>query len=316
MPRVTVVIPTYNRASLLPRAIRSVLAQTFSDFELLIVDDASSDNTEEVVAGFAGPQISHIRRQRNRGLAAARNTGIAAARGEFIAFLDDDDEWLPRKLETQVAIFDAAPARVGAVHCGSVTIVSETGKTVVRLRPTCRGNLYPRLRYFPNFLSIGGSTLMFRRGCFGRVGLFDEQFVVHQQYEMWFRVAREFEFESTPEVLVRCYLHGEASHISDNLPRRIDATEKFVAKHFEELRKYPKDLRRHYLRIGMMCTHAGQPRAGREWLARSMRLGFFQPKAWLYCACSLAPALYESTLGSSWYKIVSKARRSVFGIYG
>jgi len=97
-PTVSVIIPTYNRAHLLDRAIRSVLDQTYQDFELIVVDDGSSDPTAEVIATFADPRIYYLRHEKNRGAAAARNTGIEASQGDYVAFLDSDCEWLPKKL--------------------------------------------------------------------------------------------------------------------------------------------------------------------------------------------------------------------------
>ena len=116
-PRVSVVIPTYNRAGLLPRAVASVLAQTWTEFELLIVDDHSTDGTPAAIARFADGRIRSFRHPRNSGQSKALNTGIGHARGDYLAFLDDDDEWLPGKLAAQVAVLDAAPSGVGLVYC-------------------------------------------------------------------------------------------------------------------------------------------------------------------------------------------------------
>ena len=96
---VSAIIPTYNRANIVIRAIQSVLNQTYQNFELLVIDDGSQDNTEEIVTGIHDNRIKYIRHEKNKGVAAARNTGIEAAKGEFIAFLDSDDEWLPNKLK-------------------------------------------------------------------------------------------------------------------------------------------------------------------------------------------------------------------------
>ena len=118
LPKVSVVIPTHDRAHLVGRAIRSVLAQTFQDFEIIVVDDCSVDNTKEVVQSLADSRIRYLRHEINRGGSAARNTGIGAARGEWIAFLDSDDEWLPKKLEKQLEMgYTTDLSNVGAVIC-------------------------------------------------------------------------------------------------------------------------------------------------------------------------------------------------------
>ena len=115
-PRVSVVITTYNRAALLPRAIRSVLAQTYEDYELIIVDDCSTDDTPAVMQTFEDSRIRAVRHSDNMGQSAAVNTGIRQARGEYIAFLDDDDEWVARKLSRQVCLLDNSDPQVGLVY--------------------------------------------------------------------------------------------------------------------------------------------------------------------------------------------------------
>ena len=105
MAAVSVIITTYNRAHLVGKAIKSVLNQTFQDFELIVVDDGSTDNTEEVINSFNDTRIRYIRHKINKGGNAARNTGLRNSKGEYIAFLDSDDEWLPEKLERQLEVF-------------------------------------------------------------------------------------------------------------------------------------------------------------------------------------------------------------------
>ena len=115
-PKVSAIITTYNRAALLPRAIRSVLAQTYEDFELIIVDDCSTDDTPDVMRTLVDSRIRVVRHADNMGQSAAINTGIRLARGEYIAFLDDDDEWVETKLSRQVRALDASDPRVGLVY--------------------------------------------------------------------------------------------------------------------------------------------------------------------------------------------------------
>src|SRR5690349_3602213 len=107
MPKVSVIIPTYNRAQFIARAVDSVLEQTYKDFEIIVIDDGSSDNTQEILKAYEG-KIRYVYQQ-NKGISAARNRGIQEAKGEYIAFLDSDDVWKPEKLSVQVAILDVNP---------------------------------------------------------------------------------------------------------------------------------------------------------------------------------------------------------------
>ncbi|MGB9587486.1 MAG: glycosyltransferase family 2 protein, partial [Armatimonadota bacterium] len=120
MPTVSVVIPTYNRALLVERAIRSVLGQTYTDFEVIVVDDGSTDDTKRILADLAheDPRVRWFHHSENRGAQAARNTGCRAAEGEYIAFLDSDNEWLSNKLHLQMELLKEHGEYIGVVYCG------------------------------------------------------------------------------------------------------------------------------------------------------------------------------------------------------
>ena len=139
-PTVSVIIPTYNRAHLLPRALESVLAQTFEDLEVLVVDDGSTDGTEAVVTGY-DDRVRYLRQPQNAGVSAARNRGLREARGEFVAFLDSDDEWFPEKLARQVERFRELPDRVGLLYCG-VQFGRRPDREDWTFRPKHRGDVY------------------------------------------------------------------------------------------------------------------------------------------------------------------------------
>ena len=172
MPKVSVIILTYNRARYLQRAIRSVLDQTFQDFEIIIVDDASTDETPKVVKAFQDPRICYVRHQINQREAGSRNAGLQKSRGEYIAFLDDDDVWLSQKLAHQVALLDTSPLIVGAVYASFLKIDGETEKVLGPWIAEKRGNLYRDLTE-QNWIGIP-STVVVRRQCFDTVGLFDK----------------------------------------------------------------------------------------------------------------------------------------------
>ena len=144
-PRVSVIITTHNRADMLPRAVDSVLAQTFQDYEIIIVDDCSTDHTPEVIAKFDDPRIRSFRHEVNKRQAAAINTGILNALGEYMAFLDDDDEWLPSKLERQTALLDSSPPKVGLVYGWLDEVNGSTGETTPSYRSAMEGDVFDNL---------------------------------------------------------------------------------------------------------------------------------------------------------------------------
>ena len=180
---VSIIIPTFNRGWTLKTAIDSVLAQSFDNYELIVVDDGSSDNTPNLIATYA-EQITCIQ-QKNRGVSAARNTGIRASHGSLIAFLDSDDYWLPDKLAIQTAFFDANPE---ATICQTEEIWVRNG---LRVNPK-KKHTKPSGNIFEHSLSlclVSPSAVMLRRELFDDVGLFDETLPACEDYDMWLRIS-------------------------------------------------------------------------------------------------------------------------------
>ena len=202
MSKVSVIIPTHNRAELLRAAITSVLNQTYQEFEIIVVDDASTDKTREVVASFHDGRIKYIRHEVNKGDAGSRNTGIRNSSGDFLAFLDDDDEWLPEKLQMQVGLLRNSPEKVGGVYTGSLRIDKTTGKIFAVNNAGKRGDLFQEM--FRHNL-IPTPCVLLRRECFERVGLFDERMPCCSDADMWIRIAELFYFEYIKEPLVIIY---------------------------------------------------------------------------------------------------------------
>jgi glycosyltransferase involved in cell wall biosynthesis len=197
-PKISIVIPTYNRAHVLGRAIESVFAQTVSDFEILVADDGSTDATAALLESFP-ERVLHLR-QSNRGPAAARNLGMAAARGEYIAFLDSDDAYFPRNLEAHLEVFDRNPG-AGLVYAGS-EIVDAGGAFVKELRPRPgnRGRVLPQLLFF-NF--IMPSSVVMRRACYEYAGPMNEELHFAEDWLYWLRIAGRFSFDYVDAPLVR-----------------------------------------------------------------------------------------------------------------
>ncbi|MGA9059672.1 MAG: glycosyltransferase, partial [Terriglobia bacterium] len=186
-PAVTVIIPTFNRASIVGRAIRSVLGQTYQDWELIVVDDCSTDGTEQAVRSFSDNRIKYIRHDRNCRASAARNTGIRCAQGEYVAFLDDDDEWLPEKLQKELEVFRNSDPEVGLVYTGWI-ILDERGKVLKVRMETKSGWVYDALLDC-NFIG-SPSRVTVKKQVLDRVAGFDETFLNAEDYEFCLRVAR------------------------------------------------------------------------------------------------------------------------------
>ena len=187
MPKVSVIIPTYNRLPMLKEALDSVLSQDFEDFELIVVDDGSTDGTAEVIKGYGG-RVKLLQYPENRGVSAARNQGILKARGKYIAFLDSDDLWVKGKQKIQVAFLDDNP------HyplCYTDEIWIRKGR---RVNPKFKHAKYSGW-IFEKCLplcTISPSSAMMRRALFSKVGLFDEALPVCEDYDFWLRVSVRF----------------------------------------------------------------------------------------------------------------------------
>jgi O-antigen biosynthesis protein len=233
-PLVSVVLPTYNRAHLLPRTLRSVSAQTFGDFEVLVVDDGSTDDSASVVAAHGDGRVRYLRQPANAGVGAARNRGLREARGDLIAFLDSDDEWLPEKLERQVAVLRDAPDEIGLVYTGVQTVRSD-GTTSVG-RPQDRGDVY-REMLWRNVIHGGGSNVVIRRGVVAAVGFFHEGLSAIEDYEYWLRITRFFRVEFVDEPLIRYHDPRGAERRSLALGANLDARWWMYRRHADEMRR-------------------------------------------------------------------------------
>ena len=199
MPKVSVVIPAYNAMTYLPETVESVLRQTFTDFEVLIIDDGSSDPVKQWTAQVVDPRVKLIS-QENQGLSGARNTGIAHAQGEYIAFLDADDLWKPTKLEKQVHCLDNNQT-VGLVHTWML-LVNEQGKSTGNvMKSSLVGNVWEQL---VEKNTIACPSVIVRRCCFEQVGVFDQDLRSVEDWNMWIRIATRYQFALIEEPLV-CY---------------------------------------------------------------------------------------------------------------
>jgi glycosyltransferase involved in cell wall biosynthesis len=294
MSTVSVIIPTYNRARFLKTAVESVLHQTFQDFDISIVDDGSTDKTRQTVFAFNDKRIRYFRHPFNKGNAAARNTGIQNSTGKYVAFLDDDDEWLPDKLKQQVKLLNTTPENVGAVYTGFVTIDKRSSKTLSETSPSKRGSI------FDDLLSANcvgtTSTVVLRRKCFQTVGLFDEELVAWVDYDMWLRVAKEFDFECLPSPQVKYYTHS--GNITANYGAKIQGIKKMQQKHGALFALDRKSFSGQYLALGVSHCYDGDTKVGRQALRKAIKLYPFEIRHYYNLGLSL--------LGAKNFKLVKE----------
>lgn len=198
MPAVSVIIPTYNSAAFLQETIESVLGQTYSDFEIIVVDDGSTDETERVMQSF-GTRVSYVK-QENKGVSAARNQGIKLARARYVAFLDSDDLWVPQKLAEQVPLLDEDP-EIGLVY-SDWAVVTEHGvaePSFHSTRPGASGYVFNEL-VRTGFILTSGTVV--RRSCLDEVGDFDESLSVAEDYDLWLRICYRWKVAVVNKALV------------------------------------------------------------------------------------------------------------------
>lgn len=214
--KVSVIIPTYNRAHLIERSIRSVLRQTYQDFELLIVDDGSTDNTKEIVESIKDERIRYIRCDKNGGASKARNIGIQEAQYSYIAFQDSDDEWHPDKLEKQMQVMLEAPENMGLVYCeyhyNGLNGIDDVCPDRAIPNEQKEGDIFPQL-LAGNM--IGTPTILMKKECFDEVGMFNEKFPCMEDYELVLRIARRYRIKFIPEVLMEVYANYQS--VTNNL---------------------------------------------------------------------------------------------------
>ncbi len=233
-PTVSVIIPTYQRAHSVGRSIDSALSQTFSDLEVLVIDDGSTDGTDERVMSIDDPRVRYVRLPQNSGVAAARNRGIRESRGRYVAFLDSDDIWFPDKIARQLERFEQLGEDIGLVY-GGVEQHDGHGNTETT-RPSHRGRLHRELLR-RNVIHGGGSNVMIPRHVVARVGFFDESLPAIEDYDYWLRISRGHDIDFVDAVVMRyedpAGAERKSLHQSSNHAARVQ----FHHKHRRQMRR-------------------------------------------------------------------------------
>ena len=281
---VSVVLPTFNRSRTLARAMRSVLGQGYSNLELIVVDDGSTDDTAGLVASFSDPRIRYEKLERNQGASAARNRGLELARGEFIAFQDSDDEWLADKLERQVASARGARAESIAVFHMKVVYGRDEQRVYGPGRVCCVPRLddeagerdFLKISHRQNVISP--QTLMFSSNVLDKIGGFDKLLVNSVDWDFSLRLVAASSVIFIEEPLVMTYIQDDS--ISTLRKNMVRSQLRIILKLRRRGGVDRKVLGGHFARIGLMIGRLGKPRMARRLLANSITLSPASAQNW------------------------------------
>ena len=299
---ISVVIPTHNRADLLPRAIKSVQAQTWTDLEILVVSDGSEDDTKAVVEALAkeDSRIKFIEYFPARGGNIARNTGIDNAAGEYVAFLDDDDEFMPEKLEKQMAVMESDP-EIGLVYTGVRVIYVIEGVEYSSV-PKAEGDL-SRAILLDNIIGTT-STVMARKEHLLQAGKFDVQLRALQDFDLWVRVCQLCKVGCVPEEMICYYNYTGSKQVSALTDKYIESFDRINNKYKDKLEALPADKKREkkyneYMLLGNKAMRNGDGKLARKFIKAALKEQRGK-KALAYYALSFTT-----------FKTILKLRRSI-----
>jgi len=278
-PKVSVVIPTYNSAQFIVETLESVFAQTYKDYEVIVVDDGSTDNTKEVLKPYMS-KIRYIYKE-NGGAASARNVGIKNAQGEYIAFLDSDDLWLPEKLEKQVRYFEKHP-QIDMVFADCIRFGEEVSNTPRNYTKRLISNdMFVNIWWYN---IVPTSTVMVRKSCFEKVGLFDEsrELETTEDKEMWLRIAREYKVGYLKEIVTK-YRVRTSGYSRSNIDRAYNSAKLVIDKYWKDVKTrgytrkfYNLKLHRYYLNYGLSLFSIGDSKGAHMKFREALR---YNPKS-------------------------------------
>lgn len=285
--RCTVIIATYRRSGLVCRAVESVLAQTFPDFELVVVDDNGVGHPEQLAtvqalnSRFVDSRLIYRVNPESLGCSGARNAGLAEARGEFVAFLDDDEQWLPEKLARQLAMMDTLPAGVALLDTGFYDM--KPGRRHPReVRPKMQGQVFEQLLAKTAGRAPKLSTVLVRRSALDEVGGFDIRMPAREDLDLYIRLARQYEFASLPEPLARKCYDANSARLSRNPAAMLKGSELLYRKIEADLQTHPRDHAVFLLRFARELSRAGETVRARQYLLRAYRLWRKNPRLLSY----------------------------------
>lgn len=280
VPTISVVIPTYNRANLVGRAIQSVLNQTYQDFEIIVIDDASTDDTDKIMILVNDKRIKYIKNKKNIGGSESRNIGIKNAKGKYIAFLDSDDEWMPTKLEKQLRKINESSVLAKIIYTGYWVVknsILELGQI-----PSKKGNIHRELLY-QDYVNPT-STVFLKKNCFEKIGYFNHILNARQDYDMWLRLSRHYNFDYVKEPLVKLFVTENC--ITRNIKSRFEAFYIIISKIIEEMEHFSDKekksiLSTQYFSMARYCQKQNEINFASFFLKEAMKNKLINLKNWI-----------------------------------
>jgi len=230
MELVSIIIPTYNRSKLLKNAINSIINQTHQNFEIIIIDDCSTDDTLKVIKNFEDKRIKYFKNEVSLRATGSRNRGIEKSKGDFIAFLDDDDEWYPRKIEIQLEKF--TDPDIGLVY-GAIDLYFEALDFKYPTTPSKKGKLFKELLMKNH---VGGTPSVMLRKVALENNFFDVKFPAREEYDLWIQISKKWKIDYIKTPLVKAYYRNNIDRISTNLDNYVQGINQLN-------KKYEKDIK-------------------------------------------------------------------------
>lgn len=281
---ISVIIPTHNRCELIGRAIDSVLKQTYDNFEIIIVSDGSTDDTSNKVKSYTKnhSNIKFIEYFPSKGGNYARNLGAKVSKGEYVAYLDDDDEWMPDKLQRQIEIMNS-DTNISLVYTGCrICYVHENVEYLNK--PTKHGDL-SQVILFDNCIG-STSTVLIKKSIFEKVGYFDEQLVALQDYDLWIRISQLSHIGVVPEPMIKYYNYTGSKQVSA-LTEKYEKSFSYINNKYRDLYSafstidIRKKRNNEYFLLGNKAMRNGNPADARKYFLKILKRGFSK-KALIY----------------------------------
>jgi len=274
-PFITVIIPTYKRNIFLERAVKSVLDQTYKNLEIIIIDDDPNSEIFNQISLLKNSSIHYVKNTKNIGASGSRNNGVKYSNGDFLAFLDDDDEWLPQKLEKQISMIMQSDD-CGVIYCGYDLMV---GNEILK-----RKNTYHKNNNFHEITlhkcPIGSPTPLIKKELFLQIGGYDVRLPSCQDWDLWIRLSKICKFVALNETLAIYRIHG--NQISADIEKKILGREAIINKYYNEITKHPYIASWHYRRLGSLYSLINNTQMAKIFFRKSLRYDKFNFGSWLH----------------------------------